>query len=77
VFWCRLEETLWRYGGRLNRLCVMNEKREVTFQKKRDRLPETWHINWRAAHKPIIRKALGCLIGKMPPDPGLPIMVPS
>jgi hypothetical protein len=65
------------YRGNLHRLYELHDKRQVTFQRERDRMPDTWHIEWRVGSKEIMRKVLGCLIGEEPPDFGLPVIVPS
>ena len=73
-----MEKTLRRYGGSLRRLCQVRARREDTFQRERDRRPDTWHVDWRDMRPSTVRLALGCLIGERPPD-GLspPAIVPS
>ena len=66
-FWNDLYKILRRYGGSINRLYQVRERREVTFQRERDRRPETWHIDWRSLHPSNVRLALGCLFGEPPP----------
>jgi hypothetical protein len=64
-----------RYGGNLGPLFDVRNRRAESFQKERDRRPETWHIAWDWVPKPAIRHALGLLIGE--PPPCLPAIVPS
>ena len=66
-FWNQVEKLLRRYGGSLNRLCQVRAQREDTFQRERDRRPNTWHIDWRDLRPSTVRRALGCLIGEPPP----------
>ena len=66
-FWYRLERTLRRYGGSIHPLYDVRAVREKSFQKERDRLPDTWHIDWRDQSHSTVRQALGCLIGETPP----------
>ena len=67
AFWNQVEKTLRRYGGSLGRLYQVRARREDTFQRERDRRPDTWHIDWRDLHPSTVRRALGCLIGEPPP----------
>jgi hypothetical protein len=77
-FWNQVEKTLRRYGGSLSRLFRERERREETFQRERDRRPDTWHIDWRDLCPSTVRLALGCLIGETPSDGlGPPALVPS
>ena len=80
-FWYRLERTLHRYGGSLKPLFDVRFEREKTFQKERDRMPDTWHIDWQDIRPETARLVLGCRIGEpLPADglmPGLPEPVPS
>jgi hypothetical protein len=71
------ESTLWmdlyyiyhRYNGSINVLNDVRAKREKTFQRERDRRPDTWHIDWRDLRDSTVRLALGCKIGEPPPAP--------
>jgi len=77
-FWNQVEKIFRRYGGSLYRLCRIRERREVAFRRERDRMPDTWHINWRDFSPDNVRRALGCRFGEPPPDgTGPPIPVPS
>ena len=75
--WINIYTIFRSYRGNLHRLYELRDKREVTFQRERDRMPDTWHINWRDTSKETARKALGCLIGEVPPGFGPPVIVPS
>ncbi len=66
-FWNQVENTLRRYGGSLGRLFQVRARREDTFQRERDRRPDTWHTDWRDLRPSTVRRALGCLIGEPPP----------
>ena len=78
AFWNQVEKTLRRYGGSLGRLYQVRTRREETFQRERDRRPDTWHIDWRDMRRSTVRLALGCLIGETPPDGLRPsVLVPS
>ena len=67
-FWTQVEKTLRRYGGSLSRLYQVRARREETFQRERDRRSDTWHIDWRDMHPSTVRRALGCLVGELPPS---------
>ena len=66
-FWNQVEKILRRYGGSLGRLFQVRAQREDTFQRERDKRPNTWHIDWRDLRPSTVRRALGCLIGEVPP----------
>lgn len=74
-FWNKVEKILHRYGGSLDRLYRVRARREELFQRERDRLPDTWHIDWRDLRDETVRLALGCRIGQTPPP--APSIVPS
>ena len=76
-FWNKVERLLRRYGGSLNRLYEVRAQREETFQRERDRRPDTWHIDWRDLRPSTVRRALGCLIGEAPDGLEPPAIVPS
>ena len=67
-FWYRVERIFRRYGGSLSRLYQVRARREESFQRERDRCPDTWHIDWRDLHPSTVRAALGCLVGEPPPS---------
>ncbi len=56
------------YGGSLSKLFAIRRKREIAFQKERDKRPDTWEWNWRDLRKDRMRQVLGYLIGEDPPD---------
>jgi hypothetical protein len=72
TFWNCIEKTLRRYGGSLKRLYDVRAMREASFQRERDRRPETWDTDWRDLLPPTVRRALGYRIGEP-----LPAIVPS
>jgi hypothetical protein len=77
-FWDKIDKILRRYGGSLNRLYEVRAGREETFQRERDRRPETWHIDWRNTSLTAMRQALGYMIGEAEQRPPcLPAIVPS
>lgn len=78
-FWCDVEYAMRRYGGSIKPIFDVRLRREKSFQRKRDRLSDTWHIDWRDLSKPTVRHVLGMLIGETPPSsPGpAPVIVPS
>ncbi len=63
-----LLQTLELYGGSLANLFSIRRKREIAFQKERDKRPDTWAWNWRDTRKERMRQVLGYLIGEEPPD---------
>ena len=69
ALWNDLYKIYRRYGGSINVLYEVREQREKTFQKERDRRPDTWHIDWRDLRDSTVRLALGCRIGEPPPAP--------
>jgi hypothetical protein len=71
-FWYKVERTFRRYGGSINRLYEVRALREATFQRERDRRPDTWDINWQDLRPDTVRKALGYRVGEP-----LPAIVPS
>ena len=68
-FWGGLFETLQSYGGSLTAMYQSRGHREQTFQRERDKRPETWHCNWQDLRPATIRHLLGNLIGEPPPAP--------
>ena len=79
-FWSMIDKVRWCFGGSIHPLYDMRAIREKSFERERDRRPETWHIEWRDTRPETVRKALGCCIGERPPGLetyDLPIIVPS
>ncbi len=70
-----LLQVLEFYGGSLSKLFAIRRKREIAFQRERDKRPETWEWNWRDLRKDRMRQVLGYLIGEEPPDD--PIAAPG
>ena len=68
-FWGGLFDTLQSYGGSLTAMYQSRGHREQTFQRERDKRPETWHCNWQDLRPATIRHLLGNLIGEPPPAP--------
>ena len=66
-FWDEVYKILRRYGGSFTRLYKVREQREETFQRERDRRPDTWDTNWQDLRDSTVRLALGCKIGEPPP----------
>ncbi len=67
LFWDKVDKAMRYYGGSLTPLYRIRAEREKTFQRERDRRPETWHIDWREMPRAQLRMTLGCLIGETPP----------
>ncbi len=67
-----LLQVLEFYGGSLSKLFAIRRKREIAFQKERDKRPQTWEWNWRDLRKDRMRQVLGYLIGEDPPDDPVP-----
>jgi hypothetical protein len=70
--WMRIYNILRRYGGSLHRLYKVREMREKSFQRERDRRPETWDTPWWDLRPDTVRRALGYRIGEP-----IPAIVPS
>ena len=68
-FWGGLFDTLQFHGGSLTAMYQSRGHREQTFQRERDKRPETWHCNWQDLRPATIRHLLGHLIGEAPPAP--------
>ena len=65
--WNDLYKIYRLYGGSINVLYEVREKREKTFQRERDRRTDTWDTDWRDLRDSTVRLALGCKIGEPPP----------
>jgi len=68
-------QTLECYGGSSAKLFDIRRKREIAFQRARDKRPETWEWNWRDLRKERMREVLGYLTGEKPPDD--PVAAPA
>ena len=75
--WYKIYNLLRRYGGSINNLYDVRFEREKTFQRERDRRPDTWDTPWRNVSWDTVRRALGCLIGEPVPQDGLMSWVPD
>ena len=65
--WHRVYTILRCCNGSIHQLYRVRARREETFQRERDRRPDSWHINWRDLSETTVRRALGCKIGETPP----------
>jgi hypothetical protein len=70
--WMRIYNILRRYGGSFKRLYDVRAIREKSFQRERDRRPETWDTDWWDLRPDTVRRALGYRIGEP-----IPAIVPS
>ena len=66
AFWNQMFDTLQAYGGSLAALYKVREHRETSFQKERDRHPESWDRDWKHPGPETVREVLGYLIGEAP-----------
>lgn len=72
-FWNEIYQTLTDFGGNFQRLFELQQRRRETFQRERDKRPDTWAFDWRDRPREAIRQVLGFLIGEPPPrDPPVP-----
>ena len=65
-FWNRISDSLQNYGGSFTTLFKIREYRETSFQKERDKKPDTWNFAWRHPGPEIVRRVLGYMIGEVP-----------
>ena len=65
--WGEVYSILRYCGGSIHQLYRVRGRREETFERERDRKPDTWHIEWRDFSDAAVRAALGCRIGETPP----------
>ncbi len=74
-FWNQIFDTLNNYGGSFTTLFKFREHRETSFQKERDKKPDTWSFAWRHPPPDIVRQVLGYMIGEPPTlDPFDPLL---
>jgi len=74
-FWNQISDTLMNYGGSFITLFKIREYRETSFQKERDKKPDTWDFTWRHPPPEIVRRVLGYMIGETPVlDPFDPLL---
>ena len=65
-FWNQIFDTLNDYGGSFTTLFKIREHRETSFQKERDKKPDTWGFTWRHPPPETVRQVLGYMIGEAP-----------
>ncbi len=65
-FWNQISDSLMNYGGSFTTLFKIREHRETSFQKERDRKPDTWSFAWRHPEPETVRRVLGYMIGEAP-----------
>jgi len=65
-FWNQISDTLMNYGGSFATLFKMREHRETSFQKERDKKPDTWSFAWRHPPPDTVRQVLGYMVGEAP-----------
>jgi len=64
-FWNQISDTLMNYGGSFPTLFKTRQHRETSFQKERDKKPETWSFDWKFPPPEIVRQVLGYMIGEV------------
>ncbi len=75
TFWNQISDTLMNYGGSFTTLFKIREHRETSFQKERDKKPDTWGFAWRHPGPDTVRQVLGYMIGEPPTlDPFDPLL---
>ena len=65
-FWNQISDTLMNYGGSFTTLFKTRQYRETSFQKERDKKPETWGFDWTFPPPETARQVLGYMIGELP-----------
>ena len=63
-FWNQIFDTLNNYGGSFTTLFKIREYRETSFQKERDKKPDTWSFAWKFPPPETVRQVLGYMIGE-------------
>ncbi len=79
-FWNQIFDTLNNYGGSFTTLFKIRAHRETSFQKERDKKPDTWDFDWTFPPPETVRQVLGYMIGEAPildPFDPLPATAPS
>jgi hypothetical protein len=64
--WDEILQTLMHFGADLAEFFGVQQRRQETFLKERDKRPETWTFDWRDSPREAIRQLLGSLIGETP-----------
>ena len=76
--WHEIYLTLTNFGGKFEDFFAVHESRKETFQRERNKLPNTWNFDWRDKPKDAMRQILGYLLGEPPPhDPPPPQLLPA
>jgi len=74
-FWNQISDALMNYGGSFPTLFKTRQYRETSFQKERDKKPDTWVFDWKFPPPEIVRQVLGYMIGEPPTsDPFDPLL---
>ena len=63
-FWNQISDSLMNYGGSFTTLFKIRQYRETSFQKERDKKPDTWSFTWRHPPPETVREVLGYMIGE-------------
>jgi len=66
AFWNQISDTLMNYGGSFTTLFKIRAHREISFQKERDKKPDTWSFEWKFPPPETVRQVLGYMIGEPP-----------
>ena len=67
AFWFKIYETLAHFDGKFEILFGVQQKRRKTFEKEREKRPDTWACDWQNLPKDPIRRLLGYVLGEPPP----------
>jgi len=74
-FWNQISDTLQSYGGSFTTLFKIRQHREISFQKERDKKPDSWSFDWKFPPPETVRQVLGYMIGDSPIwDPFRPLL---
>jgi len=74
-FWNQISDTLMNYGGSFTTLFKTRRHRETSFQKERDKKPDTWGFDWTFPPPETVRRVLGYMVGELPVlDPFDPLL---
>ena len=77
-FWNAIYQAMTDFGGKFEDYFAVKEHRRETFQKERDKRPETWTFDWQDRPKEAIRQILGYVLGETPPrGPPIPQQLPA
>ncbi|MEI7709972.1 MAG: hypothetical protein WCI94_00970 [Rhodospirillales bacterium] len=67
AFWFKIYETLAHFDGKFEILFGVQQQRRKTFEKEREKRPDTWACEWCNEPKSPIRRLLGYVLGEPPP----------